>query len=211
MICGIDEAGRGCVAGDLCVAGVVLNAQILGINDSKKISEKKREQLFDEIMANSIHKIVIFSAADIDKMGISACLFAAINEITDFFCAKFGENGEIYDLNKMDEVKLSRILGQISASNSLNFVYDGNCDFGNKKISTLIKADAKVPAVSAASILAKVTHDRKIRIYHEKYPQFNFAKNKGYASSAHIEAIAKFGYTEFHRRSYHIKSLNLGE
>lgn len=177
-ICGIDEAGRGCIAGPLCVAGCVLHAQISGLNDSKKLSEKKREELFEKIVKNSNFKIVEFSSADVDEMGLSACLKTALEEIV----AHFGKQ-------------------------NFDIIFDGNSKFGASGFRTMVGADAKIPEVSAASILAKVTRDRKMREIAKTCPQYGFAKNKGYGAKAHIEAIKKFGYTEFHRKSYRLKAL----
>ncbi|QKF65474.1 ribonuclease HII [Campylobacter corcagiensis] len=177
MICGIDEAGRGCLAGDLCIAGVVFKSEILGLKDSKKLTPKKREALFGEICEKSTYKIVTFSSLDVDHLGLSKCLNLGLKAITEFF-------GKEY-----------------------KFIFDGNSKFGVKELNTMIKADAKIPEVSAASILAKVTRDRNLTIAHKKYPDFGFLTHKGYATKAHIEALKNFGYTEFHRKTYHIKAL----
>ena len=202
MICGIDEAGRGCVAGDLCIAGCVLCGEITGLNDSKKLSEKKREILYEEITQNSQYLIVSFSSADIDKMGLSACLRQGLEKIKEHF-ANLYKNVQNFSL---DESKIDTY----EKSKNLHFIYDGNTNFGVNSVATLIKADAKVPSVSAASILAKVTHDRAIRKYDEIYPHYDLAKNKGYASKTHIEMIKKHGYSEFHRKSYRLKALESG-
>lgn len=180
MICGIDEAGRGCIAGDLCIAGVVLNSSITGLNDSKKLSQKRREILYDEIIKNSSYKIVIFSSSDVDNFGLSECLRRGLSEIYNYFLAKFSE---------------------------VEFIYDGNTNFGVGEISTMVKADAIVAEVSAASILAKVTRDNNIFKLDKIYPQYSLAKNKGYLTKAHIKAIKEFGLSKIHRHSYKIKSL----
>lgn len=179
MLCGIDEAGRGCIAGELCVAGVVLNSSIAGLNDSKKLSEKKREILYDEIIKNSKFKIITFSPKQIDESGLSECLRLALVQIKEFF-------------------------------KGCEFIYDGNTNFGVSGISTMIKADASVPEVSAASILAKVTRDRNLKKIAINFSQYNLEKNKGYLTKAHIEAISKYGLSEIHRHSYKIKSLEKG-
>ena len=177
-ICGIDEAGRGPLAGPLHIAGCILNKQIDGLKDSKKLSEKRREILYEEIIKNSTYKIVKFSAAQIDKFGLSKCLKLGLNELVDFF-APF-------------EVKI---------------IFDGTSKFGAEGFETMVKADDKIKEVSAASILAKVSRDRVMRNFDIKFPFYDFAKNKGYGSKAHIEAIQKYGYCEIHRKSFHLKHL----
>ena len=229
MICGIDEAGRGCVAGDLCIAGCVLRGEIFGLKDSKKLSEKMREKLYEKIISNAEYKIVVFSANDVDKMGLSACLRKGLDEIVVYFKDKFDVNLEAnlkysaqsklkmkFDTNSSvkqiipnaKNAKFDEDLIEIYKNSSdLHFIYDGNTGFGNQQIFTCVKADAKIAAVSAASILAKVTHDRAITIYDAIAPQYGLAHNKGYASKAHIRAIAEYGYQNFHRKSYKIKAL----
>lgn len=178
QICGIDEAGRGCLAGPLCVAGCVLQREIAGLADSKKLSEKRREELYAVITKNSRYKIVEISSAQVDEIGLSACLRSALEQILAYF-AYFS--------------------GQI--------IYDGNANFGVRGLQTLVKADAQIAEVSAASILAKVTRDRTMNELARRYPQYGFAQNKGYGSRAHIAAIERYGLTPFHRASYKIKSL----
>ena len=175
-LCGIDEAGRGCIAGDLVVAGCVLHSDIKGLNDSKKITEKKRELLYEEIIKNSTYHIVTFSPLEVDENGISFCISSALKEIMQTI--------------KCDE-----------------FLFDGNSSFGIKDLPTIIKADAKVLEVGAASILAKVTHDRNIIRDAKKYPIYEFEKHKGYGTKKHIEFIKEFGYCPIHRKSYKIKAL----
>ena len=178
QICGIDEAGRGCLAGPLCVAGCVLQREIAGLADSKKLSEKRREELYAQIIENSRYKIVEISSAQVDEAGLSSCLRSALEQILAYF-ADFS--------------------GQI--------IYDGNANFGVCGLQTLVKADAQIAEVSAASILAKVTRDRTMHELAQHYPQYGFAQNKGYGSRAHIAAIERYGLTPFHRASYKIKSL----
>lgn len=178
VICGIDEAGRGCIAGPLCVAGCILKNEINGLNDSKKLSEKKRNELFDKIIANSHYKIVEFSNMQVDEMGLSKCLKMALEEIVDFF--------KKYDCE---------------------IIYDGNTTFGATGFKTLVKADATIAAVSAASILAKVSRDKKMVDFDKEFPTYGFAKHKGYGCKSHIQAIEKYGLTPYHRKSFKIKSL----
>lgn len=175
-LCGIDEAGRGPIAGDLVVAGCILRTNIDGLHDSKKLSEKKRESLYETIIKNSVYHIAVFSAKKIDDHGISSCMKNALLEI-------------------MDALKCNE------------YLFDGNSNFGVKGIQTMIKADGKIPEVSAASILAKVTHDRNIVKDAKKYPLYEFEKHKGYGTARHIELIKKHGYCEIHRRSYKLKAL----
>lgn len=176
VLCGIDEAGRGPLAGNLVMAGCILNADIEGLNDSKKLSGKKREALYELIILNATYHIVEFSPQEIDKNGISHCLREGLEDI-------------------------------ISTLNADEYLFDGNSSFGVKNLQTMIKADGKIAEVSAASILAKVTHDRDIIKKAPLYPQYQFEKHKGYGTKLHIEMIKKYGYCDLHRRSYRVKAL----
>lgn len=175
-LCGIDEAGRGPLAGPLTIAGVILNRPIEGLNDSKKLTEKKREELFEIIIQNSAYHIARFSAAQIDELGLSACLATGLREI-------------------------------MSALGEADYLYDGNSTFGVSGLRTMVKADATVPEVSAASILAKVTRDREMIRLSALYPQYGFEGHKGYGSAEHVKAIHQYGYCEIHRKSFKLKSL----
>ena len=175
-LCGIDEAGRGPIAGSLVVAGVILNRPVEGLMDSKKISEKKRELLYPQIIENASFHIVSFSAQDVDTMGISKCMTKALREI-------------------------------MNTLQSDDYLFDGNTTFDVQGLRTMVKADVEIPEVSAASILAKVTHDREMIAFSKMYPEYDFAKHKGYGTKAHIEAIKKHGYTPEHRRSFRLKAL----
>ncbi|WP_141049369.1 ribonuclease HII [Aliarcobacter cryaerophilus] len=177
-LCGIDEAGRGPLAGPLVVAGVILEKEILGLNDSKVLSEKKREKLFDEIKEKSKYHIVFKSAKEIDDFGISFCLKSSILEI----------------MQNLQEF-------------SNNFLMDGNINFGIQNLQKEIKADAKYKEVSAASILAKVSRDRFMDEISPLYANYNFHKHKGYGTKAHIEAIREFGRSDIHRFSFKLKAL----
>ncbi len=176
QLCGIDEAGRGPLAGPLYIAGVILIEPIEGLGDSKKLSEKKREILFDEIQNKSRYHISRFSAAQIDELGISKCLSSGLREIM-------------------------KTLGEA------DYLYDGNSAFGVSGLRTMVKADASVAEVSAASILAKVSRDREMIELASLYPQYGFEGHKGYGSAAHIEAIRLYGHCEIHRKSFKLKAL----
>ena len=175
-LCGIDEAGRGPIAGSLVVAGVLLNHPVEGLMDSKKVSEKKRELLYPQIIENSTYHIVKFPAHSVDELGISECMKIALREIQDHVDAA-------------------------------TYLFDGNTDFGVENLETLVKADDTVEEVSAASILAKVTHDREMIEFSKVYPEYSFEKHKGYGTKAHVDAILEYGYTPEHRRSFKLKSL----
>jgi len=175
-ICGIDEAGRGPIAGPLVMAGVVLNEKIDGLRDSKKLTEKKREALFEEIIQKSDYKIVEVSNKIIDEKGLSFAINFCLNEIVKSLKAK-------------------------------RYIFDGNSKFGVEILETLIKGDDKVAEISAASILAKVTRDRFMKSIAKNYPNYSFAKHKGYITKQHIEEIKKYGYSDIHRKSYKLKAL----
>jgi len=175
-LCGIDEAGRGPIAGPMTVAGVLFKSKVDGLNDSKKLSEKKREALFELIKENSYYHIVFTDAATIDDKGLRTCIKPSILEIM--------KNIEAH-----------------------NYLMDGNTAFGISTLTFKIKADATVPEVSAASILAKVSRDRYMCKLAPLYPNYNFEKHKGYGTKAHIEAIKEHGYSDIHRRTFKLKAL----
>ena len=175
-LCGIDEAGRGPFAGPMCVAGVVLKNDIKELDDSKKLSEKKREKLFDIIKENSIYHIVFTSAKEIDELGLSLCLQNSIKEI-------------------MKNIEAQQ------------YLMDGNTSFGIENLDCLIKADASIQEVSAASILAKVSRDRYMCEIAKEYPEYSFDKHKGYGTKVHTDAIIEHGYCDIHRRTFKIKKL----
>lgn len=176
MFCGIDEAGRGPLAGPLYIAGVILHSPIAGLGDSKKLTEKKREELFEIILANSTHHIARFDAAQIDAIGIAGCLAQGLRAI-------------------------------MSALGQADYLYDGNSSFGVSGVCTLVKADATVPEVSAASILAKVSRDREMVELSRLYPQYGFEGHKGYGSASHVEAIREHGHCPIHRKTFKLKAL----
>lgn len=172
-ICGIDEAGRGALAGPMAIAACVLKQEISGLNDSKKLTAKMREKLFNQITQSSNYLIIYFSSAQIDKMGLSECLRRALNIFKEHFKTQ-------------------------------NLIYDGNLDYGTG-IKTIIKADSKIAAVSAASIIAKVSRDNLMRAWDKIYPDYGYASHKGYGTLSHIKALKKYGQNELTRKSFHIK------
>ncbi len=183
VICGVDEAGRGPLAGPVCAAAVVLEkGQIIeGVNDSKKLSEKKREKLYDVI----IKEAKAFSIA-----------FASVDEIE-----------EINILN-------ATMLAMKRAIESLHIKPDFALIDGNKSpntditSATVIKGDSLSMSIAAASILAKVTRDKLLLEYDEKYPEYEFKRHKGYGTKLHIEKIHEYGVCEIHRKSFLKKILN---
>jgi len=177
-LCGIDEAGRGPLAGSLVIAGVIIGEDIDGLDDSKKLTAKRREELYPLIRTQSKHHIVNFTSRDIDKLGISECLRRGLVEIQGVF------------------------------GDGVNYLYDGNTTFGVENLHTLIKADAKIPEVAAASILAKVTRDRDMIACARLYPQYGFERHKGYGTKSHIAAIAQYGRCPIHRMSFRIRELD---
>jgi len=175
IICGIDEAGRGPIAGPLVMAGVILKENIEGLNDSKKLTPKKREMLFDEIIKKSQYKIVEVDNHIIDEKGLSFAIKYCLNEI-------------------------------LTSLKADKYIFDGNSSFGFD-IDTMIKGDSKIKEISAASILAKVTRDKFMIKIAKQYPNYSFAKHKGYITKQHIEEIKTHGYCDLHRISYKLKAL----
>lgn len=177
LVCGVDEAGRGPLCGPVVTAAVILNKDemIEGVNDSKKLSEKKRENLYDIITKKAIAVGVGISDVDI-----------------------------IEDINILNATKLA----MKQAINNLKINPDFVLIDGNQMIDididaqTVVSGDAKSESIAAASIIAKVTRDRLLKDYDKKYPEYGFAKHKGYGTKAHIEAIKKYGLTPIHRKSF---------
>ncbi len=189
MILGIDEAGRGCLAGSLFVAGVVCSDKTaaefleMGLKDSKKLIPKKRFFLEEKIKTHGEvgFCVVQKSANEIDSLGLGACLKLAVQEIL--------EKG--YSL--ANKIKI-----------------DGNTAFGLNKqypnIQTIIKGDEKVAQIAMASVLAKAFKDREMLELHALFKGYGWDKNCGYGTKQHIEAINKLGATPFHRRSFTLKN-----
>lgn len=173
---GIDEAGRGPIAGPLVVAGVVFNKgyEHDEIYDSKKLSEKKREKLYDEIIQNAkYYKILIISPEEIDRLNIYRATQVAMNEIA--------ESDSCFSYVVTDAMPLPEC---------------------KKRVEAVIKGDQKSISVAAASILAKVTRDRIMKEYDKQYPEYGFAKHKGYPTKAHLKALEKYGVLPFYRKTY---------
>lgn len=177
-ICGIDEAGRGPLAGPVVVAAVIMprNSMIEGVNDSKKVSEAKREILYDKIIEEAIaYGVGIIDQQEIDKINI-------LN------ATKKGLTTAIKEL----QVKPQRII-----VDALEHI-----DTQGIPYTSIIKGDAKCYSIAAASIIAKVTRDRIMRNWAEIYPEYGFEKHKGYGTKAHIMAIKEYGATPLHRKTF---------
>lgn len=177
VICGCDEAGRGPLAGDVFAAAVIFDKDtvIEEINDSKKLTAKKREELFDEIIEKALDfSIQTASVAEIEKINILNSAMLAMKRAVE-------------DLDKKPDICL--VDG--------NKVPELNC-----KAESIVKGDAKSQAIAAASILAKVARDRYMVEMAEKYPEYQFEKHKGYGTKLHYEMIDKYGLCEIHRPSF---------
>ncbi|MBE7092309.1 MAG: ribonuclease HII [Clostridiales bacterium] len=180
-VCGIDEAGRGPLAGPVCAAAVILNTNDIpeGINDSKKLTEKKREALYDKIMESAIVSYSLVDAKIIDEINIRQATILAMQNAA-----------------KGMAVKPDFLL------------IDGNFTIGlSKNEKFVIGGDAKSLSIGAASIIAKVTRDRLMLEIDKEYPMYNFKKHKGYGTKEHIEAIKKYGPCPYHRQSFLTKIL----
>ncbi len=178
MICGVDEAGRGPLAGPVCAAAVILpqGTVIEGLDDSKKLSEKKREKLYGVIIEKAAaYSVATASVEEIEEYNILNATFLAMNRAINGLPQK--ADYAIIDGNK----KPKGIAVECEA---------------------VVKGDSKSMSVAAASILAKVTRDRLMCEYGEKYPVYGFAEHKGYGTKKHIEAIIKYGECDIHRPSF---------
>ena len=177
-ICGIDEAGRGPLAGPVVIAGVIMpeDSMIEGVNDSKKVSEKKRELLYDKIIEEAISYSVAIIGQDV------------IDEINILNATKKGLTNVVEGLDVRPDLIIVDALEHI--------------DTKGIPYESIIKGDAKCYSIAAASILAKVTRDRIMREWDLVYPQYGFAKHKGYGTAFHIQAIKEYGLCPIHRRSF---------
>ena len=177
-ICGIDEAGRGPLAGPVVIAGVIMpeDSMIEGVNDSKKVSEKKRELLYDKIIEEAISYSVAIIGQDI------------IDDINILNATKTGVTKVVEGLDVKPNLTIIDALEHI--------------DTKGIPYESIIKGDAKCYSIAAASILAKVTRDRIMREWDLVYPQYGFAKHKGYGTAQHIANIKEYGICPIHRRSF---------
>lgn len=179
-IAGVDEVGRGPLAGPVVAAAVVLSEDfdVLGIDDSKKLSEKRREELFDVILEKAVAwGIGMADHSTIDEINIlQATKLAMKDAIADLSGKLEGIDYVIFDAVKINDLKLPQ--------------------------EAVIKGDSKILAVAAASIVAKVTRDRMMVAYAEEYPGYGFEKNKGYGTKQHYEGIARQGICPIHRKTF---------
>ena len=176
-LCGVDEAGRGPLAGPVCAAAVMLprNLVIPGLNDSKKLSPKKRDALYDAILAQAVSYGIAFATVEeIEKWNILGATFLAMN----------------------------RAIEQLSEPPALALI-DGNRNSGiHGNSRCVVGGDGKCAEIAAASILAKVTRDRYMLQMAEQYPQYGFAQHKGYGTAAHYAALREYGPCPVHRPSF---------
>jgi ribonuclease HII len=175
FVVGVDEAGRAPLAGPVCVAGVVLPKHhgIKGLDDSKVLSEKKREMLFDRIQEKATQiSIAYASAAEIDRKGIFVCVKHLMRQVI----RNSGAEVALIDAVNVDLPEIFQL--------------------------SLHKADHKIDCVAAASIIAKVSRDRLMKGFEQSYPGYGLAVHKGYPTKAHREAVKKLGMSEIHRRSF---------
>ena len=177
LVAGVDEAGRGPLAGPVVAAAVILDElqPIAGLQDSKKLSEKRREKLYDEILAKALCcSIAEASVEEIDGLNILQATLLAMRRAVDGL--------------RLKPVKV---------------LVDGNrLPVLDVRAEAIVQGDARVPAISAASILAKVHRDRMCAQWHAQYPQYGFDRHKGYGTAEHLQALADHGPSPWHRRSF---------
>lgn len=176
-VCGVDEAGRGPLAGPVCAAAVILPEGVIidGVNDSKKLSEKKRESLFDVISEQALSYSIAYATVDeIEEINILNATMLAMRRAIDGLDIK--ADYAMIDGNKIPPIDI-----------------DAEC---------IVKGDAKSMSIACASILAKVSRDRLLYKYAEEYPMYGFDKHKGYGTKVHREAILKYGPCPYHRKSF---------
>ena len=176
-ICGVDEAGRGPLAGPVCAAAVILpeGCMIEGVNDSKKLTEKKREQLYDVIIETAVSCSIAFGTVEeIERDNILKATMNTMKRAVEGLSVK--ADYAMIDGNRLPPLDIP-------------------CEY-------IIKGDARSMSIAAASILAKVTRDRLMLEYAKEYPQYEFEKHKGYGTKLHIEKILKYGPSPIHRLSF---------
>lgn len=176
-VCGVDEAGRGPLAGPVCAAAVILPEGVIidGVNDSKKLSKKKRESLFDVIREQALSYSIAYATVDeIEEINILNATMLAMRRAIDGLEIK--ADYAMIDGNKIPPLDI-----------------DAEC---------IVKGDAKSMSIACASILAKVSRDRLLYKYAEEYPMYGFDKHKGYGTKVHREAILKYGPCPYHRKSF---------
>lgn len=176
-ICGVDEAGRGPLAGPVCAAAVILprNLILSGLDDSKKLTEKKRETLFELITAQAISYGIAFATVDeIESLNILGATYLAMNRAIEMLTPV-------------------PMLALIDGNRSVGITMQNRC---------IVGGDGKCASIAAASILAKVTRDRYMYQMAEKYPGYGFERHKGYGTAAHYAAIRKYGPSDIHRMSF---------
>ena len=237
FLVGTDEAGRGPAAGGVFAAAVHINdfeiaKDLSKLNDSKKLSAKVREELYDVILNNTINSVVCVEVEDIEKYNILNCSLRAmklsceevinkgvkkipqqplINDYQSFIRQSGMTNGSQCHPEFISGSQKHEIRNQIQIDkNNILTIVDGNKLIRNYDYPQqyIIKGDSKSASIAAASILAKVTRDRYMQKLHEEYPQYNWAKNAGYLTKEHIEAIKKYGITKYHRKSFLKNILN---
>jgi ribonuclease HII len=183
-LAGVDEAGRGPIAGPVVAAAVIfkLDDFILGVDDSKKLSEKKRKELYNEIVNNSIsYSYAILDNKEIDKINILQASLKAMS----IACEKLKVTPDL-------------------------ILIDGNKKFNSEiKTEAIVKGDAKSFVIASASIIAKVVRDEIMIKESEKYPQYNWKKNKGYPTKEHFDLVFKYGLSPLHRKSFLKKYIDL--
>ncbi len=187
FICGIDEVGRGPLAGPVCAGACILpkNKELLYLNDSKQLSEKRREELYNIIMEEKVAAACAFVSPErIDEINILKATFEAMSFAVEKVMDQLKEKGGFQEIAALfiDAVHVPQL--------------------ERFKQFSIIKGDAKCASIAAASIIAKVERDRLMEEYDKKYPEYFFSSNKGYGSKDHIEALRKYGATPIHRRSF---------
>ncbi len=186
FIAGVDEVGRGPLAGDVVTAAVILDPKrpIMGLNDSKKLTEKKRAQLYDEILDKALYySIARATSTEIDEINILQATMLAMHRAVEGL-------GVIPDIVYVDGNRLPK------------WPY---------RAEAIVQGDGKVPQISAASILAKVTRDREVKMLDSIYPGYGFAQHKGYPTKQHLDALRALGPTPIHRKSFKPVAIALSE